>query len=115
MAEPRDTSFFEKVCQFALSDKREITATVMNRVERRGVPIIFSHDAHGVPVVIELEGSHSEIKRSLRLNEDGTFTAQKSVGSSSYVGPQAAIYLSSLGLITGEQYQIIKTEALNHA
>ena len=85
----------------------------MHSIEVRGLPLVFFHDDVGNPIVIEREGSHGELKKSLKKTENGGFIAEKSIGDSSYVGTSAAIFLKNLMLVTEENFQKIKREALD--
>ena len=66
MADQRDNRFFEAVMAAAAQDDREITETVMRSITARGLPLVFFHDQNGKPVVIESNGAHGKIKKSLK-------------------------------------------------
>ena len=111
MASKRDSSFFSAVCEAAKMDERPITKLVMEKISTRKVPVMFFHDAKGIPVVFELEGPHGELKKALRQNDDGTLTAVHSVGETAYVGVSAVAYLQALGLVNSDLAQKIRQEA----
>lgn len=111
MAAKRDKTFFDAVCEAARRDDRAITKLVMEKITTRNVPVMFFHDAKGVPVVFELEGQHGELKKALQKNEDGTLTALHSVGETAYVGLSAVTYLQALGLIGSDLAKKIRQEA----
>lgn len=112
MAYQKDNTFFEAVLAAAAKDDREITSIVMQSITSRGLPLIFFHDENGKPVVIEREGAHGDLKKSLKKTKNGGFIAERSIGDSSYVGTAAAVFLKSLMLVTEENFQKIKREAL---
>lgn len=111
MADQRDNRFFEAVMAAAAQDDREITETVMRSITARGLPLVFFHDQNGKPVVIESNGAHGKIKKSLKKTKTG-FVAERSIETAAYVGISAAVFLKTLMLVTEENYQKIRQEAL---